>query len=448
MELSSSSSSSSSPPPGVIAQTTTYFDPNIPRILPHENMYKIQIGSKLFKISGASLSSDGPSYFTSYFSKFEKENDDMTTDSRTCQSILFIDRSAEIFELIYQHLQGYYIDIKDEVQFTMLIADSMYYNLPRLRKILKNSEYYYTKISDISFKLSKSLFERDGDTFNYFYLTSDTLYVDIEKVIVSRKLIRPPPHSYSFVPRSPHLFRKIVQLLGDAKLTMDDNLRESLIKECKYYRLLNLEQRLIKCKILDDPINNRNEIWLGINDVTKKGLLLLHENNETVQSPKFNEPQKKKLKVKDPQILKLVHYKRPYVDNTSRILTIQIGGPDCYIDIRSKSLILKNRSKDKFESTFLDFLQKKSSIQIDSLFDNSNEALNIKLPIKKETTNCSLTLNGSVSNIEHLFENPSDSIYVKNSLWQIQIDLSISFIPIKLDLFGTLAKLRDSEEYI
>lgn len=31
----------------------------IPRILPHERVFPIQIGSKLFKLSGASLSSDG-----------------------------------------------------------------------------------------------------------------------------------------------------------------------------------------------------------------------------------------------------------------------------------------------------------------------------------------------------------------------------------------------------
>lgn len=31
----------------------------IPKILPHERVFPIQIGSELFKLSGASLSSDG-----------------------------------------------------------------------------------------------------------------------------------------------------------------------------------------------------------------------------------------------------------------------------------------------------------------------------------------------------------------------------------------------------
>ena len=34
---------------------------HIPNILPHERVFPIQIGSELFKLSGASISSDGAS---------------------------------------------------------------------------------------------------------------------------------------------------------------------------------------------------------------------------------------------------------------------------------------------------------------------------------------------------------------------------------------------------
>jgi hypothetical protein len=33
--------------------------PDIPKVLPHEKVFPIQIGSKLFRLSGASISSDG-----------------------------------------------------------------------------------------------------------------------------------------------------------------------------------------------------------------------------------------------------------------------------------------------------------------------------------------------------------------------------------------------------
>ena len=32
---------------------------NIPKILPHERVFPVQIGTELFKLSGASISSDG-----------------------------------------------------------------------------------------------------------------------------------------------------------------------------------------------------------------------------------------------------------------------------------------------------------------------------------------------------------------------------------------------------
>lgn len=43
-------------------EPTSTADPNsIPRFLPHERVFPIQIGSELFKLSGASISSDGVS---------------------------------------------------------------------------------------------------------------------------------------------------------------------------------------------------------------------------------------------------------------------------------------------------------------------------------------------------------------------------------------------------
>lgn len=39
--------------------------PKIPHILPHERVFPIQIGSELFKLSGASISSDGASLLIS-----------------------------------------------------------------------------------------------------------------------------------------------------------------------------------------------------------------------------------------------------------------------------------------------------------------------------------------------------------------------------------------------
>ena len=77
-------------------QTAEEFNPAVFEVLPHEKVYSIQVGYKLFRLSGLSLSSDAPSYFTKFFSQEENE-----------EKVLFFDRSPQIFEKIYNHLQGY-----------------------------------------------------------------------------------------------------------------------------------------------------------------------------------------------------------------------------------------------------------------------------------------------------------------------------------------------------
>ena len=72
-----------------------------PSILPPEKVFPIQIGSELFRLSGASISSDAPSYFTQFFEEQLKQNQD-SGGVRT----LYIDRDPETFRDVARHLQG------------------------------------------------------------------------------------------------------------------------------------------------------------------------------------------------------------------------------------------------------------------------------------------------------------------------------------------------------
>lgn len=354
----------------------TRFDPSIPHLLPHENMYKIQVGSRLFQISGASLSSDGPSFFTDCFSK--QDGGMKPSNASGDHKVLFIDRSAEIFQLIYTHLQGYFIDIKNEVQYTMLYADAMYYNLPRLRSILKEYEYYFTNISGRTFKIAKSLFRRKGDSPNFFLMTYDALYSDVEALFMAKKLLRPPPQSPPYVPRSPEFFQDLLELLGGASIDLDDKRRESLIKECRYYRFLNLEQRLIKSRINYNPITKEEDIYLSLDDLNKKSIYLSEEKEvesqvtpecftdlcpNTDNSPEVSEgePPVKKLKavplnVRYKKCWNICSYKRPYLDEYSRDLVFQIDAPECTLIFNKRKKIihvaLANNTARQFEMSF------------------------------------------------------------------------------------------------
>ena len=60
----------STEPPGILKDANVgvplrKHNTNIPYILPHERVFPIQIGSELFRLSGASLSSDGMWPFSS-----------------------------------------------------------------------------------------------------------------------------------------------------------------------------------------------------------------------------------------------------------------------------------------------------------------------------------------------------------------------------------------------
>ncbi|KAL6945299.1 hypothetical protein ACO0QE_002749 [Hanseniaspora vineae] len=276
------------------------FNPEIPHVLPHERMYKLQIGNKMFLLSGASLSSDSPSYFTKYF---QNNAPDASAHSSPTNShdppILFIDRDPEIFQKIYNHLQGYFIDIKDEVEYTKLFADAMYYNLPRLKNLLKNSNNYYTNIGGKHYVLNKQLFTRSrGNSPNYFTITNEIVYMDLENffiqkngpnkfeqknrlekeiVLKSAPLLRPPPQSPPMVNRSPELFDKLLVILnrGEIDSQMSYTERCNLIRECKFYRFQHLEQLLIKHAKIKNPFNNKLEIVMNLQDVKLSGIMPL-----------------------------------------------------------------------------------------------------------------------------------------------------------------------------
>lgn len=242
-------------------ETTREFDPLIPEFLPHDKVFLIQVGYKLFKIGGASLLSDAPSYFTTYFS--QEANYD---------SVLHIDRNPLVFEHIYAHLQGYYVDINCEQDFVLILLDSYYFGLNRLQQLLQ--EYIFANIGGGSFKIPRSLFVRTGNYPNYFLVHYESLYNGANRMIAQKNTLRPPPQlPPSVLNRSPLLFGDLMELLkGNSSVIKDDEHRALLVKECKYYRLRELEQRILKHKVLHNPLAMTMEIVININDVHPLGV--------------------------------------------------------------------------------------------------------------------------------------------------------------------------------
>lgn len=323
------------------------FEPNIPRFLRAETVYVIQVGSRVFKLSGASLSSDGPSYFTEKFSKEPQREGE----------VLFIDRCAESFELICAYLQGYGLDVRDGVQFAMLVADAMYYDLPRLRGALQDYEYLFANVSGRTFKIARSVFKREGDSSNFFTLSS--------------------PQQPLCVGRSAELLQELLQWLGGASTELDELRRASLVAECRYYRFLNLEQRLLRAKVAYNPLNGSEYIEMRLQDL-QEGCFEFPErkappavppqdnccSDSTTESTPTLEgalPQLKRFK-SNASVEKLKKdwnfalYRRPYVDVMARELIFQVDFPDCTLvfNCRSKTIHLQlaSESARRFERLF------------------------------------------------------------------------------------------------
>ena len=127
---------------GTVQQRRTLEDPSIPMVLPPRKVFPIQIGDKLFRLSGASISSDGehtplplvqyelsadivlaPSYFSQFFEEQLRQNEG-ADNVRT----LYIDRDPATFEDISLHLQGYHIEPRDGPHFVKLFADAQFFS--------------------------------------------------------------------------------------------------------------------------------------------------------------------------------------------------------------------------------------------------------------------------------------------------------------------------------
>ncbi|KAI1101186.1 hypothetical protein F4804DRAFT_316795 [Jackrogersella minutella] len=288
----------------------------IPRILPHERVFPIQIGTELFKLSGASLSSDAPSYFSQYFQcqikNAEENGEDLSTAIRT----LYIDRDPITFRDISLHLQGYHVSPRDGTHFVRLFADAQFYTLPKLMSQLYE-ESIFISIGHREFQIPRDIFTGPGNSPNFFSLgfgvffsTRDEIFPGLDR----ENLIRPPSIMPPSVPnRSADIFYELLHLLrGYPVHIRDEDHRASLLRDCRYFNFKGIEQKLIPHHINYNLSRRRHEITLRLEDILKSGISIATD----VSTPGGSaEP-----------VSGWVNYMRPYEDDKHHELILEIGG--------------------------------------------------------------------------------------------------------------------------
>ncbi|KAF2845922.1 hypothetical protein T440DRAFT_251912 [Plenodomus tracheiphilus IPT5] len=241
-------------------------------LLPAGKVFPIQIGSELFRLSGASLSSDAPSYFSHFFGHQLHNNGGRAGDVKT----LYIDRDPETFRDIALHLQGYHIAPKNGEQYVKLYADAQFYSLPKLTKQLFKSDIFIN-IGGTPFQIPRDIFSAPGDSPNYFSLgfaqffsTPSSVFPGLDR----SALLRPPSISAPSAPnRSGDVFRELLQLLQgyDIEIRNEEH-RSRLLRDARYYHLKGLEQRLIPHEISYNLKREQSEILLRLEDIRQSGV--------------------------------------------------------------------------------------------------------------------------------------------------------------------------------
>ncbi|KAF1835814.1 BTB/POZ domain-containing protein [Decorospora gaudefroyi] len=241
-------------------------------ILPAGKVFPIQIGSELFRLSGASLSSDAPSYFSHFFGQQLHDNDGRAGDVRT----LYIDRDPDTFRDIALHLQGYHITPKDGEHFVKLFADAQFYSLPRLTKQLFSTDIF-VRIGGTPFQIPRDLFSAPGDSPNYFTLGFAQFFSTPSEVFPGldrNALLRPPSISPPSVPnRNGETFGELIQLLqGYSVEIRNDAHRSRLLRDARYFHLKGLEQKLVPCEVSYNIRRQQTEILIRLEDIRQSGI--------------------------------------------------------------------------------------------------------------------------------------------------------------------------------
>ncbi|KAF4188136.1 hypothetical protein CNMCM7927_002628 [Aspergillus lentulus] len=302
--------------------------------LPPEKVFSIQIGTELFRLSGASIASDAPSYFSQFFEEQLRQNGENAT-IRT----LYIDRDPETFREIARHLQGYHVEPKDESQFVKLFADAQFYTLPRLISQLFESQIFI-QIGERHFQISRDIFSGPGDSPNFFSLGFAIFFANPSEIFPGldrHGLLRPP----AIVPprvthRSGDVFAQLLHLLRGYPLQIkNEEHRAELLRDCRYFHLRGLEQKLIPHHISFNPVRQRSEIVIRLDDVRPSGIRHARDDNSRDTGSTTRDR---------------VTYARPFVDETPHDLILEIGDESTILDARAMRAGFLNLAKARMSS--------------------------------------------------------------------------------------------------
>ncbi|KAL1642971.1 hypothetical protein SLS58_005213 [Diplodia intermedia] len=298
---------------------------NYSAILPAGKVFPIQIGNELFRLSGASISSDAT------------------------------------FRDISLHLQGYYVRPRDGEHFVRLFADAQFYSLPRLTQQLFKSEIFI-QIGGRDFQIPRDLFSSPGDSPNFFSLGFAHFFTTPQEVFPGldrQTLLRPPSILPPSVPnRSSQTFEDLLRLLQGYPLHIrDEGHRADLIRDARYFHFKGLEQRLLPCEITYNLARERSEIVMRLEDIRQSGISFSPETESFSGADSISSAAATPAAGPPPSVggstrAGWVTYARPYADDSASELILELSGESARIDVQSMRATFYGNTKARISSLF------------------------------------------------------------------------------------------------
>ncbi|KAI4248785.1 MAG: hypothetical protein L6R40_000796, partial [Gallowayella cf. fulva] len=220
----------------------------------------------------------------------------------------------------------YLITPDDGRHFVKLFADAQFYRresrktitLPRLQAQLFDSEIF-VEVGNEHFRIPRDIFSAPGDTPNYFTLGFTVFFSspgDAFPGLNPHGLLRPPAIHPPRIPnRSALIFSDILHMLRGYVLTIkDEDHRNQLLKDARYYNLRGLEQKLIPHEITYSLENRVSEIVIRLQDIKPSQISAVYDKHPSSSQPG---PTKGRAGY--------VHYARPFISEPHHALILEIS---------------------------------------------------------------------------------------------------------------------------
>ena len=212
--------------------------------------------------------------------------------------------------------------------------------VPRLIAQLFEAEIFI-QIGESHFQIPKDIFSDPGNSPNFFSLGFAVFFSTPGEVFPGldrRGLLRPPSITPPYVPgRSAQIFAQLLHLLRGYPLHIrDEEHRTELLRDCRYFHLRGLEQKLIAHDISYNLERQQDEICLRIEDIKPSGISYRADELE-------NEPKNRG---------GWVRYARPFVDGDSYELIVEVGGEATTLDLSDMRLDFHGLAKARISSLF------------------------------------------------------------------------------------------------